>query len=129
MFAFGRAVWLRQGDPFAAAFGTLARFAPTEIRVTNPALCRRCAAGCAQSGTCVNCGECFDRANPVEREWNLRPFGSGLLRTSDVSVSMVGFVGLLLSSVTFDGFTATAAWAVVENALYERLAPLGGARL
>jgi hypothetical protein len=129
MFAFGRAVWLRHGDPFAAAFGTLARFAPTEIRVTNPALCRRCAAGCAQSGTCVNCGECFDRAAPVEREWNLRPFGGGLLRGSDVSVSMVGFVVLLLSSVTFDGFTATAAWAVIENALYERLAPLGGARL
>ncbi len=129
MFAFGRAVWLRHGDPFAAAFGILARFAPTEIRVTNPALCRRCVAGCAQSRTCVNCGECFDRAGPAEREWDLRPFGSGLLRGSDVSGSMVGFVVLLLSSVTFDGFTATPAWAALENALYKALAPLGDARL
>jgi hypothetical protein len=129
MFAFGRAVWLRHCDPFAAAFGILARFAPTEIRVTNPALCRHCAAGCARSGTCVNCGDCFDRAGPAEREWNLRPFGSGLLRGSDVSVSMVGFVVLLLSSVTFDGFTATPAWAALEDTLYKTLAPLGGDRL
>jgi hypothetical protein len=129
MLAFGRAVWLRNGDPFAGAFGILARFAPTEIRVTNPALCRRCATGCGRSGACVNCGECFDRAAPAEREWNLRPFGSGLLRGSDVSVSMVGFVVLLLSSVTFDGFTATPAWAALEDALYKALAPLGDARL
>ncbi len=129
MLAFGRADWLRHGDPFAAAFGVLARFAPTEVRVTNPALCRGCAAGCAQGGPCVNCGECFVRAAPAEREWNLRPFGSGLLRGIDVSVSMAGFVVLLLSSVTFDGFTATPAWAALENALYEKLALLGGARL
>lgn len=129
MLAFGRAVWLRCGDPFAAAFGILARFAPTEIRVTSHALCRGCATGCGEGGPCVNCGECFDRAAPAEREWNLRPFGSGLLRGSDVSVSMVGFVVLLLSSVTFDGFTATPAWAALEDALYKALVPLGDARL
>jgi hypothetical protein len=129
MFLFGRAVWLRHGDPFAAAFGILARFAPTEIRVMNATLCRQCATGCGQAGACVNCGECFDRAAPGEREWNLRPFGSGLLRAADVSISMVGFVLLLLSTVTFDGFTATPAWAGLESALYAALAPLGRARL
>ena len=42
---------------------------------------------------------------------------------------MVVFVLLLLSTVTFDGFTATPAWASLEGALYAALAPLGEARL
>jgi hypothetical protein len=46
-----------------------------------------------------------------------------------VSPSMVAFVLLLLSTVTFDGFTATPAWAGLESALYAALPPLGGARL
>jgi hypothetical protein len=129
MLLFGRAVWLRSGDPFAVAFGLLARFAPTEVRVTNPVRCRRCRSGCGDAGPCVDCGECFDRATPATREWNLRPFGAGLLRTGDVSPSMVAFVLLLLSTVTFDGFTATPAWAGLESALYAALPPLGGARL
>jgi hypothetical protein len=97
--------------------------------VTNPVRCRRCRSGCGDAGPCVDCGECFDRATPATREWNLRPFGAGLLRTGDVSPSMVAFVLLLLSTVTFDGFTATPAWAGLESALYAALPPLGGARL
>jgi hypothetical protein len=42
---------------------------------------------------------------------------------------MVVFVLLLLSTVAFDGFTATAAWTSVETALFSALAPLGGSRL
>jgi polyferredoxin len=125
MFLFGRAVWLRHGDPFAAAFGTLARFAPTEVRVTNRRVCRQCATGCGQDEACINCGECFDRAGPAEREWNLRPYGAGLLRPGDVSISAIGFVLLLLSTVTFDGFTATPAWAALERGLYTALTPSG----
>lgn len=129
MLLFGRAVWLGHGDPFAAAFGLLARFGPTEVRVTNPALCRRCATGCGSDGACVDCGDCFDRARPAERQWNLRPYAAGLLGMGAVSTSMVGFVLLLLSAVTFDGFTATPAWAGLESALYAALTPLGGSRL
>jgi hypothetical protein len=130
MALFGRATWLRYGDPFATAFGVLARFAPTEIRVTDRAVCRRCELPCAgQDGACLECGECFDRATPAGREWNVRPFAAGLVNTGDVTPSMVGFVLLLLSTVTFDGFTATPAWAAVEGALYAVLAPLGEARL
>lgn len=130
MALFGRAAWLRHGDPFAVAFGVLARFAPTEIRVTDRDACRRCGLPCpGQDGTCVDCGECVDRASPSRREWNLRPFGAGLLNTGDISPSMVVFVLLLLSTVTFDGFTATPAWSRLERALYAGLAPLGEARL
>ena len=129
MLLFGRPAWLRYGDPFEAAFGILARFSPTEIRVTSETLCRQCATRCGASGTCIDCVECFDRATPGERQWNLRPWGSGLLHSSTVSVSMGGFVLLLLSSVTFDGFTATPAWALLESTLYTALTPLGASRL
>ncbi len=130
MAVFGRAVWLRYGDPFATAFGVLARFAPTEIRVLDREACRRCELPCGgRDGTCLDCGSCFDRAAPARREWNARPFAAGLLNTADVSPSMVVFVLVLLSTVTFDGFTATPAWASLEGALYAVLAPLGEARL
>jgi hypothetical protein len=130
MALFGRTAWLRQGDPFGVAFGVLARFAPTEIRVTDRDACRRCGHACpGPDGSCVDCGECFDRASPSRREWNLRPFGAGLLESGDISPSMVVFVLLLLSTVTFDGFTATPAWSRLERALYASLIPLGEARL
>jgi polyferredoxin len=130
MAVFGRAAWLRHADPFATAFSVLARFAPTEIRVTDREACWRCELTCAgRDGTCLGCGDCFDRAAPASREWNLRPFAAGLLNTEDVSPSMVVFVLLLLSTVTFDGFTATPAWASLEGGLYASLTPLGEARL
>jgi hypothetical protein len=130
MFLFGRTPWLRRGDPFAVAFGVFARFAPTEIRVRNPRVCPRPRRDCGEGNdNALNCLDCFDRALPHEREWNLRPFGVGLLRTGDVTPSMVVFVLLMLSTVTFDGFTATPAWAGIENALYRALPALGGARL
>ena len=130
MVVFGRTAWLRHADPFTVAFGVLARFAPTEIRVTDGDACRSCRLACAgQDGACLDCGECFDRAVPARREWNVRPFGAGLLNTGDVSPSMVVFVLALLSTVTFDGFTATPAWSRLEGVLYAALAPLGDARL
>jgi hypothetical protein len=129
MLVFGRAAWLRYGDPFATAFGVLARFSPTEIRVTRTALCRRCPARCGETGTCTDCAECFDRAAPGDRQWNLRPYGSGLVAGGAASVSMTAFVLLVLATVTFDGFTATPAWAALESWLYGALTPLGALRL
>jgi hypothetical protein len=129
MGLFGRAAWLDRGDPFAAAFTILARFAPTEIRTADPGLCRRCGIACRPGAACVDCCECFRRATPSRREWNLRPFGAGLLRTQDVSPSAVGFVLLLLATVAFDGFTATPAWARLEDTLYAAAPWLGDWRL
>jgi polyferredoxin len=130
MALFGRTPWLRHGDPFATAFGVLARFSPMELRVTDREACRRCEVACGgRDGACLDCGACFERAAPARREWNLRPYAAGLLNTADVSASMVVFVLLLLSTVTFDGFTATPAWARLEGALYARMTALGEARL
>lgn len=129
MFLVGRTVWLQNGDPFAVAFGLLARFAPTEIR-SGGRMCPPPGREASDGGeNCMNCTGCFDRAPPAEREWNLRPFGVGLLRTSDITPSMVVFVLLMLSTVTFDGFTATPLWATVENALYNALPGPGATRL
>ena len=129
MFLVGRTVWLQNGDPFAVAFGILARFAPTEIR-TGARVCQRPGGELGDGGeNCMNCSDCFDRASPGEREWNLRPFGVGLLRTSEITPSMVVFVLLMLSTVTFDGFTATPLWASFENALYNELPGPGATRL
>lgn len=129
MVALGRSRWLRRGDPFAVAFGTLARFAPTELRVHDRTLCAACPAGCAGEPGCVNCVACFRRAPDAARALNLRPFGAGLLADGAVSTSMVAFVLVLLASVTFDGFTATPAWAAIESGAYAWLPPLGGQRL
>lgn len=126
MLAFGRAVWRQYGDPFELAFGLLARFAPTEIRVTDASLCRRCPLPCRErQGDCVDCLECSRTAPPAAREWNLRPFGVGFLRDQAVPGSLVAFVILLLSTVTFDGFMATPAWSAIEGALLDRLSGLG----
>jgi hypothetical protein len=129
MVALGRSRWLRRGDPFAVAFSTLARFAPTELRVRDRAICATCPARCASEAGCVNCVACFTRAPDEARALNLRPFGAGLLDGGVVSTSMVAFVLVLLSSVTFDGFTATPAWAAIESVAYAALPPLGGQRL
>ena len=58
MALFGRATWMRYGDPFTTAFGVLARFSPTEIRVTDREACRRCELPCAgRDGACLECGD------------------------------------------------------------------------
>ena len=118
MFLFGKHPWLRGGDAFSVAFGFLARFSPSEIRVDDDAVCASCSAQeCQQGHDCVDCHECFERALELQghdtsapREWNLRPFGVGLLNREAVSSSQMAFVLLMLASVSFDGFMATPLW-------------------
>lgn len=120
MFVFGRHAWLRGGEAFSLVFGFLARFAPTEIRVTDPAVCRTCASGqCLEGDECVDCLACFERAPRAARQFNLRPWAVGLLARRPLSLSAVAFVLLMLASVTFDGLLATPLWAgIAEWMLY-----------
>ena len=119
MLLFGKEQWLRHGEAFSLAFGFLARFAPTEVRVVAPGVCQSCPVKCLDlDGHCIGCGDCFRRASTAQRELNLRPFAVGLLRNETVSTSMMAFVVLLLSTVTFDGFTATPLWADIQSSLY-----------
>jgi len=118
MFTFGRHHWLRGGEAFTAVFGFLARFAPSEIRITDATVCAACRSGdcCDHFAGCVNCLECFekikqDHTKTKRREWNLRPWAVGLLTARPLSASSMVFVLLMLSSVTFDGLLATPVWA------------------
>ncbi|HEY7489978.1 MAG TPA: hypothetical protein VIH59_02565, partial [Candidatus Tectomicrobia bacterium] len=118
--------WLRYGEAFALVFGLLARFAPTEVRVVAPAVCRVCSLACCdQHGACINCYACFRRASRQEREWNLRPFAAGLLRQQAASTSEMVFILLLLATVTFDGLLATPLWGRIETTLLTLLADPG----
>lgn len=119
MFVFGRERWHAHGEAFAVAFGLFARFAPFEVRTRAPALCATCQSGsCPEDGQgCVNCYACFACAEPGDREWNLRHYAVGLLGNGPVSTSMMVFAILLLSTVTFDGFTETPGWVAVMDGI------------
>lgn len=118
MALFGKSQWLARGEAFSLVFRLLARFAPTEVRVTDTWTCRNCETGC-DAEECVNCYDCFEQAPREKRELNLRPFAVGLLRFEGTSISMMVFVLALLASVTFDGFTSTPPWLGIQLVLYQ----------
>src|ERR1700730_12194158 len=130
MRLFGRTTWLRYADPFALAFSVLAKFAPTELRVETRVPAARAAekdVG-AIRGEPVDCSSYY-RAAESARTWILRPPGAGLLHTKNVTPSLVVFVIVMLSTVTFDGLMATPLWQRIENSLYSALPILGDSRL
>lgn len=130
MFIFGRERWLRHGEAFSVVFAVLARFAPTEVRVSQTTLCKNCELACLdRQGKCINCSECYERAHDSAREWSLRPYAVGLLRDETVSASMMAFVLLMLSTILFDGFMVTAPWTQLAMDLYAVLPDTGGNRL
>ena len=88
MLVFGRHEWLRRGEVFAIVFGLLARFAPLEARTRDG-----------------------------RREWNLRPYGIGLLTSEPLHASEILLVILMLATVSFDGFIETPAWAAIAEAM------------
>ncbi len=131
MFLFGRRAWLAGGDPFALAFGVLSRFGLVQVRV-EPAVCDTCAASgrtvVVDRAEALQCDGCY-RAAERRQSWSLRPPGAGLLNTENVSRSLVVFVIVMLSTVTFDGLMATPLWQRIENMLYAALPALGNSRL
>jgi hypothetical protein len=118
MAVFGSEAWLRHGELFSVIFSLFARFAPTEVRVLEPAICAQCGARCSSpDGPCIDCYECLHRAGPQQWTLALRPFGAGLLDSRPVSTSMTAFVLLVLSTVLYDGVLGTPEWNEMETAL------------
>ena len=119
MLAFGREPWLRHGEVFALVFTLLSRFAPTEVRVNEVRVCAACGSErCrARRNDCVNCHDCFRRADGAARQWNIRPYAVGLLADQPARLSETVLVVLILSTVTFDGFIETPVWAAISNQL------------
>ena len=120
MVGFGKHQWLKHGEPFSVLFGFFARFAPTEVSVTEGRLCTTCELDCSPTGErCVDCYDCFERAENEDRELNLRPFAVGLANPGRVSTATAVFVVVALATVTFDGFTATPTWGDIQSALFD----------
>ena len=105
MVIYGKEVWLSKGEAFSVVFGLLARFAPSEVKVQD-----------------TDAGE-------TSRQLNIRPFGAGLLHDQAASPSMLALVVLVLSTVTFDGFTATPVWVDIVSALLPLFDFLGANRV
>ena len=128
MFLYGRDPWLRNAEGFTVVYGFMSRFSITEARAptSNCAKCSsggRCSAG---PGDCVDCYECYNAARPEEREFNLRPFCVGLNRLGVVTATVVCHVILLLSTVSFDGLSATPEWVVFSTQFLLQFPRYGG---
>ncbi len=117
MVLYGKNAWLKHGEAFAVVLGLLARFSPTETRVRHTETCQACGSGC-DPVECVDCYECFRNAPRESREFNLRPYGAGLLSSEVASPSLLFLVLLTLSTVTFDGFTSTPFWSKLVAVVY-----------
>lgn len=121
MVVFGKEVWLRNGEAFSVFFGLLGKFAPTEVRVTDPQLCTNCSSACrAVEGGCVNCYACFARAAPTERQLNLRPWAVGLSFMEEVSLDRLVFVIFVLAGVAYHSLVETQLWT---NLFHSALLP------
>ena len=128
MYLFGRDVWLRNAEGFTVVYGFISRFSITEVR--SPTWeCVDCSSGGRCSigeGDCVDCYECYSAAGGEEREFNLRPLCVGLNRLGAVTASVVCQVILLLSTVSFDGLSATPEWVVFSTQFLLQFPRYGG---
>ncbi len=128
MYLFGRDTWLRNAEGFTVVYGFMSRFSLTEVRapVSGCSQCSsggRCSAGVAD---CVDCYECYAAAPPDQREFNVRPFCVGLNRLGVVTATVVCHVILLLSTVSFDGLSATPEWVVFSTQFLLQFPRYGG---
>ena len=128
MYLFGRDLWLRNAEGFTVVYGFMARFSITEVRSPTS-----CCADCTSEGRCsvddgdcVDCYECYNLARPSDREFNIRPFCVGLNRLGDVTAPALCFVILLLSTVSFDGLSATPEWVVFSTQFLLQFPKYGG---
>lgn len=128
MYVYGREVWLRNAEGFTVVYGFMSRFSITEVRAPT-SRCRRCASDgrCSAGETdCVDCYECFASASPPQRQFNLRPPCVGLNRLGPVTLTVVFHVILLLSTVSFDGLSATPEWLVFTGQFLLQFPRYGG---
>ena len=128
MYLFGRDVWLRNAEGFTVVYGFMSRFSVTEVR-TSASDCAECSSEgrCSRGESdCVDCYECYNAAAPEDREFNLRPFCVGLNRLGVVTATVVCHVILLLSTVSFDGLSATPEWVIFSTQFLLQFPKYGG---
>ena len=128
MYVYGREVWLRNAEGFTVVYGFMSRFSVTEVR-SPTSRCRRCSSDgrcSAGENDCVDCYECYAAASPPQRQFNLRPPCVGLNRLGVVTLTVVFHVILLLSTVSFDGLSATPEWLVFTGQFLLQFPRYGG---
>ncbi len=128
MYLFGKHQWLRHAEVFTVVYGFLARFSVTEAWVNAPGVCSECSEptcrdrqGDDDSG-CVDCFECFEHSDDVEL--NLRPPAIGLHIRGAMPAGITAMILLVLSTVTFDGFSDTPEWTAVLGWMLTQTAEL-----
>lgn len=115
MHIWGRDVWLRHGEAFSVVMTFFSKFAPTEVRALTA----------DRTGQAVDDYEAFAEAGAGNREWNLRPWGAGLLIEQQLSLSASVFLIFVLASVSFDGFAETPLWANMLASMFDGFSWLG----
>ena len=98
MFVFGRDAWLRHCEAFTVLFDIVGRFGPVEAE--------------------------RDEQGRVTAVY-LRPWGVGLLKQPPGGWDWVGFIILMLSTLAFDGISATPSWQDFNVALEPLWLPMG----
>ena len=108
-------------------YSLFARFAITEVRVRD----REAAQGLSvydiddETQGCINGYGAFYKTPAEQREWNLRFPGVGLRVANMPSITLMFFVLILLSTVSYDGYTETAHFQDMSLALYNQISGLG----
>jgi hypothetical protein len=98
MFLFGRDAWLDHCEGFTVLFGIVGRFGPIEAE--------------------------RDERGVISAVY-IRPWGVGLLKPAPTGWDWVVFVILMLSTLAFDGISATPAWQDFTVTLKPLWLPLG----
>jgi hypothetical protein len=106
MVVFGRETWLRRGETFSVLFTLIGAFSPLG----------------RERGSTVT-GE---REDGRDGGLYLRPWAVGLLRLDRRGWDVVAFLVLTISSLAFDGFSATPPWAALYGSLGDVQGALNG---
>jgi hypothetical protein len=113
MVAFGAEVWLARGELFTVVARVLARFAPIELYVRQPA--GECRAALCIDEERIGCPACWLDAAPEDRGLRLRPFGAGVRREAPLGPGGGTFVLALLATVIYDGFSQTEPYVRLQG--------------
>jgi hypothetical protein len=118
MVAFGTEVWLARGELFTVVARTLARFAPLELYVREPA--GECRAALCVADERKGCPSCWLDAAPENRGARLRPYGAGVRREAPLGPGGGTFVLALLATVIYDGLSQTEPYVRLQGFFLDR---------
>jgi hypothetical protein len=120
MVVFGTEVWLARGELFTVVARTLARFAPLELLVREPA--GDCRAALCVGPERIGCPACWLDAAPEGRGVRLRFYGAGVRREAPLGPGGGSFVLALLATVIYDGFSQTEPYVRLQGYFLDHFA-------